>query len=330
MKELMLVVVMQMTHYTLFAQNINRDNLNSLIEYCDSTKADEIVISHQGKIITHWKRNDFSAIQGRDNVAECQTPYMGTASMVKSWTGLLIGILLDKGLIKHVDDFVCQYIPEWEIACQNKITIKHLLTMTAGYKRLGGSGVLSQSNMNQFVLTLKPDTLPGIRFSYSNESAQALGIVIERLTGQKADEAFQRFLFKPLDIDSTSFAKDASGNVLLFGGCSTTASNALKIGELMLNRGRMGDEQIVSEKWITESTTPGPLAPYYGYLWWIDKNSRYWNYAATGDVGQMTIVFPELNLVFVRRQSCDLSPTSRNMSWMGGDFLNMIIDVVEY
>ncbi len=329
MQKLVWIIVMGLAQLTLVAQNINKDNLNSLVQYCDSTKADEIVISHHGKIITHWKRSDFNSIQGRDNIIECQTPYMGTASMVKSWTGLLIGVLVDKGLIHHVDDVVCKYIPDWEIACKNKITIKHLLTMTAGYKRLGGAGVLSQSNMNQFVLALKPDTLPGIRFAYSNESVQALGILIEKVSGLKADEAFARYLFKPMGIDSTSFAKDASGNILVYGGCTTTASNAMKIGALMLNKGKVGDKQIVPEKWITESTTPGPLAPYYGYLWWIDKNAKYWNYAATGDLGQMTIVFPELNLVFVRRQSCDLSPASRNMSWMGGDFLNTIINLVE-
>ena len=329
MNKYVLILIILIVQYDLFGQGINSNNLANLIQYCDSTKADEVLISHNGKIVTHWKRSDFKSIEGRDNIEECQTPYMGTASMVKSWTGLLVGVLVDKGLIKQVDDLVCQYIPEWEIACRNRITVKHLLTMTAGYKRLGGAGVLSQSNMNQFVLTLKPDTLPGIRFAYSNESAQALGILIEKVSGLKADEAFQHYLLKPLGIDSTSFAKDDSGNVLVYGGCTTTATSAMKIGELMLNKGKVGNKQIVSEKWIAGSTTPGALAPYYGYLWWIDKNSKYWNFAATGDLGQMTIVFPELDLVLVRRQSCDLSPASRNMSWMGGKFLNKIISVVE-
>lgn len=201
--------------------------------------------------------------------------------------------------------------------------------MTAGYKRLGGAGVLSQSNMNQLVVTLKPDTLPGIRFAYSNESVQALGILVEGVTGLKSEEAFEKYLFRPMGIDSTSFAKDASGNTSVYGGCTTTALNALKIGELMLNKGKLKNVQVVSEKWITESTSGGSLVPYYGYLWLIDKNSTYWNFAATGDLGQMTIVFPQLNLVFVRRQTCDLSPASLNMSWMGKTFLNKIITIVE-
>ncbi len=329
MKKYIVILFVMAIQQQLFSQSINSVNLFKLINYCDSTKADEILFSFNGNVLTHWNRTDFTTIQPEGASAQCKTPYMGTASMVKSWTGLLIGILIDQGTIKSVDDLVCHYIPEWRIACKNKITIKHLLTMSAGYKRLGPSGVLSQGNMNQYVINLKPDTLPGIRFNYSNESVQALGMVVEKASGLKADEAFQKYLFEPMDIDSTSFARDSSGNVLVYGGCITTVSNAHKIGMLMLNNGRYNNQQIVSEKWIKESITPSALAPYYGYLWWIDKNSKHWNFAATGDLGQMTIVFPELNLAFVRKQSCDVSLASRNMSWMGGKFLDKISGVVE-
>ncbi|PKL85922.1 MAG: hypothetical protein CVV22_05160 [Ignavibacteriae bacterium HGW-Ignavibacteriae-1] len=311
------------------AQKINTDNLVKLINFCDSTKADEILISHKGVILSHWMRSDFGNIQRNGELSNCMSPYMNTASMLKSWTGLLIGILIDKGLIKSVDDLACQYIPDWKIGCNNEITIKHLLTMTAGFKRLGAQGVLSAADMNQFVLKLQPDTIPGIRFAYSNESVQLLGILIEKVTELKADIAFKKYLLQPLNIDSTSFSKDSAGNIVVFGGCTTTVQNAHKIGLLMLENGSFNRERIVSQKWIKESTTPNSKVPYYGYLWWIDKNSKYWNYAATGDIGQMIIVFPELDLVFVRRQSCDLSQASRNMSWMGPVFLEHIFNIVE-
>lgn len=313
----------------LFAQNFNSENLNKLIDTCNASKADEIIVSSKGKIISHWKRSDYTNLQIDSSLSKCHTPYMGTASMVKSWTGLLIGILTDKRYIKSVDDFVCEYLPEWEIGCQNNITVKHLLTMTGGFNRLGARGILSQSDMNQFALNLRPDTIPGIRFSYSNESVQLLGLLAERVTKLKGDELFNKFILKPLEIDSTSFSKDSVGNIIFYGGCTTTAKNAYRIGQLMLNKGKWNGEQIVSENWVKESTTPGNLASYYGYLWWIDRNSKYWNFAATGDLGQMTIIFPELDIVFVRKQSCDLSPASRNMSWMGSDFLELISSIVD-
>ncbi|MFM9948916.1 MAG: serine hydrolase domain-containing protein [Saprospiraceae bacterium] len=328
MKKSLTIFLLLLWQQPSFAQQVNTDNLNKLLEFCDATKADEILISHKGSILTHWKRTDFSQIQGGTSLAECNTPFMGTASMVKSWTGLVIGILVDKGLIKNIDELVCNYIPEWEAGCSNKITIRHLLTMTAGMNRLGASGVLSKADMNHYVRNMQPDTLPGIRFSYSNESVQLLGILIEKVTEKKADDAFEKYLFQPMRIDSTTLSKDSVGNVILYGGCTTTVHNAHKMGMLMLKKGVFDGQRIVSEQWINESTTPGSLVPYYGYLWWIDKNSKYWNYAATGDLGQMTIVFPELDLVFVRKQSCDLSPASRNMSWMGPKFLELITRVV--
>jgi hypothetical protein len=69
--------------------------------------------------------------------------------------------------------------------------------------------------------------------------------------------------------------------------------------------------------------------PYYGYLWWLDNQSANINYAATGDLGQMTIVFPDLGLVFVRRQNCDLSSESVAMRWMGPDFLKLVASTVK-
>lgn len=313
----------------LFAQSINSDNLNKLLTFSDSTKADEILVVHKEEIITHWHRTDFSNLQVDTTMAECGNPYMPTASMVKSWVGLLIGVLIDKGLIDNVDDPVCKYLPEWKIGCQNNITIKHLLTMTGGFKRLGASGILSQSDMNKFALTIKPDTLPDIRFSYSNESAQLLGILAERVTKLKGDEIFNKYILEPLEMDSTSFSKDSVGNTVFYGGSTTTVGNAYKVGQLMLNKGKWKGEQIVSEHWVIESTTSSQLAPYYGYLWWIDQNSKHWNYAATGDLGRMTIIFPELDLVFARNQSCDLSPSSLNMSWMGPQYLELIYQIVK-
>lgn len=310
------------------AQDFHHANLETLIHFCDSTKADEILIYYKSNLLTHWKRTDYSHVQGTIPNPDCGSPYMGTASMVKSWTGIVTGMLIDKGIIDSVNAPVCTYIPEWKSGCDHHITIRHLLTMTAGLNRKGPRGVLSQGDMNQYVLTLEADTFPDVRFNYSNESVQLLGIIIERATGKRADIVFEELLFTPLEMDSTTMTQDSAGNAIVYGGCKTTIRDAAKIGQLMLNHGRYGENQLLSENWVSASVTPHPLAPYYGYLWWIDKSSTYWNFAATGDLGQMTIVFPELDLLFIRKQSCDLSPASVNMSWMGSKFLSLVSNVI--
>jgi CubicO group peptidase (beta-lactamase class C family) len=328
MKNSLLLVILLSTQIS-HAQTYHPENLSALIRFCDSTKADEILLHHKGNIIAHWKRTECTVLDSGCSNPDCGSPYMGTASMVKSWTGIVIGILIDKGLIDSVDAPVCKYIPEWKAGCRNQVTIRHLLTMTAGINRKGPSGVLSQANMNQYVLNLKPDTLPGVRFSYSNETVQLLGVIMENATGKKANEVFEEYLFAPLNMDSTTLALDSAGNVIVYGGCKTTVNDAAKIGRLMLNQGVYDNTQIVSGAWVKASVTPHSLAPYYGYLWWIDKSSPNWNYAATGDLGQMTIVFPESELIFVRKQICDLSPASINMTWMGPGFLILLANIAK-
>ena len=64
---------------------------------------------------------------------------MNVMSVTKSVTSLLIGIAIDQGLIKSVDDYVMDYYKETYTPKRGeqtifKVTIKHLLTMTAPYK----------------------------------------------------------------------------------------------------------------------------------------------------------------------------------------------------
>ena len=296
---------------------IDADKLQRLIHCCDSTKADEILLIHRGKAVAHWKNE------------ACDSVYMGTASMLKSWTGLVVGSLINRGLIGSVDDPVCRYLPGWQEGCKKQVTIRHLLTMSGGLNRRGARGVLSKSDMNAYVLGLAPDTLPGLRFSYSNESAQLLGMVIEKVMQKDAGQCFRELLFEPLGMDSTTLSRDSAGNFITYGGCKTTLEDASRVGLMMLGKGLYQGRRVVSEKWVEASVTPSPRAAYYGYLWWLDNNNPdYRNYAATGDLGQMTIVFPDLDLVFVRRQNCDLSPESVQMRWMGPWFLKLIADVV--
>jgi CubicO group peptidase (beta-lactamase class C family) len=303
-----------------FAQQetkIDSANLAKLIEFSAATFTDEILVMHKNNVVAHWTNN------------LCDSAFYNTASMVKSWTGLVVGIMIDKELISSEDDLVCQYIPDWEDGCKYDVTIKNLLTMTSGLNRKSGiQGILAEADMSNYATNVSLDTLPNIRFGYSNEGVHLLGMIIENVTSKSANQYFQEVLFEPLGMDSTNLGTDAAGNYVVFGGAKTTINDAVKIGLLMINKGSYRGKQIVSENWIKKSLTLSEKASYYGYLWWLDNNSENINFAAMGDFGQMTIVFPELDLVFMRRQSCN-KDISGNMKWMGPDFLNLISSVVK-
>ena len=318
-KMILAPVIMLAAGLTAWAQqdsSFNQAALDSLLQFSQSTYTDEFMLIHEGKVTYHWQNQD------------CNAPTFNTASMVKSWTGLVVGKLIDRGLIESEEEQVCQYIPEWQDGCEYEVTIKDLLTMSAGINRKrGAEGIVDEKDMNAYARSVKLDTLPGIRFNYSNASVQLLGIIIEAASGKSAGEVFAEVLFEPLGMDSTSLAQDEAGNDVVFGGATTTIEDASKIGRLMLNEGRYDGRQIVPESWVKKSVNPSEHASFYGYLWWLDNNSAYKNFAATGDFGQMTIVFPELELVYLRQQSCN-KDISGNMKWMGPQFLEMVADVV--
>jgi CubicO group peptidase (beta-lactamase class C family) len=296
---------------------IDSVNLTKLIAFCEATLTDEILIVHNNKVATYWRSGQYDSV------------YFNTASMVKSWTGLVIGILIDKGLIKSGDDLVCQYIPEWKDGCKYKVTIINLLTMSAGLnKRISSQSILASEDMNQYAVNVKLDTLPNVRWNYSNESVQLLGIVIERVSGKSANEYFKEVLFDPLEMDSTKLHKAPNGHDVVYGGAMTTIHDAMKIGLLMLNNGKYKGKQIVSEKWIKKSITPSDFSNVYGYLWWLDYSSENKNYAAMGGYGhELTIVYPELDLVFLRHQSKDSE--HKNRDWMGPNFIKLVASVVK-
>lgn len=291
--------------------------LRQLIDFSRETQTDEFLLLHEGRVVYHWQN------------VYCDSTHYHTASMVKSWTGLVVGMLIDRGVIASEDEPVCRYLPDWADGCRHDITIRQLLTMSAGInRRSGAAGILAETDIRAYALGVHMDTLPDISFAYSNESVQLLGLLIERVTGKRAGEVFREWLFAPLGMSDTRLGQDAVGNDIVFGGAVTTVADAAKIGLLMANKGRYDGQQVVSSSWIERSLTPSRLAPYYGYLWWLDHNDTHPNFAAMGDYGQLIIVFPEQELVFVRRQSCNKA-TSGNMRWMGPKFLAMVAGVVK-
>ena len=72
-----------------------------------------------------------------------------------------------------------------------------------------------------------------------------------------------------------------------------------KIGQLYLNKGKWENQQILSSKWIEESTKKhssfGSLS--YGYLWWIIDDMENNCFAAIGDSGNIIYVNPKDTMV---------------------------------
>ncbi len=240
-------------------------------------------------------------------------------SVTKSIFSALIGIAIDKGHIKSVDQKVLDFFPNYTVKTGEKtiqgVTIKNLLTMTAPYK-------YKTEPYEKFFASLNPiqdalDLLGGEEsigeFNYSAiGGTHILSGILVRATGQSILDFAAENLFSPLGINVTHNVvlhnkeehiavmndKNTSGWVVDPQGINTagwglflTPVDMAKIGQLYLGGGMWNGEQIVPAGWIDESTKEhsrwGELS--YGYLWWIIDDKEH-IYAALGDGGNVIYV----------------------------------------
>ena len=232
-------------------------------------------------------------------------------SCTKSITSAAFGIAVNRGYIKDLDQPVYQIFPEREIAglddAKKAITLKHLLTMTSGlqtddsyiYRWRGLNEMVQADDWVQFVLDRPMAEHPGTRFEYSNCVTFLLSAIIQKTTGMNTFEFMQKYLFGPLDVSDVKWESSPNGISVGYGNMSMTPHDMAKIGWLYLKNGRWGDQQLVPQKWVTDSTSKhinATLFEGYGYQWWVSPGKYY---AAVGYNGQFIFVVPDKNMVVV-------------------------------
>lgn len=240
-------------------------------------------------------------------------------SITKSLTGLLVGVALERGQLKSIDQPVMDFFPEHadlKTPERARITLAHLLTMTHGldwdesgsYVRLGNSETRMRMarDPDRYVLEREVVAPPGSRFVYSGGATALLGEVLARSTGLPLEALAEEALFKPLGILHTEWRRDSRDRVTAFGGLRLLPRDLAKIGRMLLDGGRWQGRQVIAPSWIEASfRSHVPAAPSlrYGYQWWrgevvMPARSIAW-VAAQGNGGQRLYLVPELDLVIV-------------------------------
>ena len=147
---------------------------------------------------------------------------------------------------------------------------------------------------------------PGEIFEYRNPQTDLLSGVIINSSKMTVQEFAKENLFEPLEIKKFSWSNFKNNNYpLMSGSLALSSRDMLKIGQLVLDKGKWNDKQIVSEKWIEESTSFKIKSDQmfgYGYLWWIGESQSKPGLKAIfamGISGRHIIIFPEMNTVVV-------------------------------
>ncbi|MCM3340694.1 beta-lactamase family protein [Paenibacillus sp. MER TA 81-3] len=258
------------------------------------------------------------------------------ASVTKSIISALIGIAIDAGYIKNVDqkvlDFFPEYVPDAADKQKQEITIRHLLTMTAPYPFEDWHEPLDKMCMQPDWVTYTLDML-GQKgsigaFKYSTAGAHLLSAIITRSTGQSAREFANERLFTPIgmkeipDYEMKSFGfedlfgknvkgwvKDPNHNSTGGWGLTLSPRDMARFGVLYLNRGIWDNNQIMSGTWIDESIAMN--TNHYGYLWWLREEDGVYAYSALGDGGNVICCIPDKDLVVAIASEFMMNPRDR-------------------
>ena len=265
------------------AENLYKDALkeNKVLGY-------QILVARKGKIVLH------AANGVRD--FEKQVPFkkhtlVNVASNTKSLVAIAILKLADEGKLS-IEDYVSQYIDEFNEAQSRKITIKQLLLHKGGFLNftpfLGEITQNSSKNPDAPSLIVEakkigkagPDVEPGTKYRYNNLGYNVLGAVIEKVSNKKLHTYFKENIYNPLgmndtfhmlsDIDTTKMAKQyyyhnkkwKRMDVLFTpfaranAGTITTAWDFAKVFQMLVNKGAYNNFEILKQSTVKHATSP--------------------------------------------------------------------------
>lgn len=244
---------------------ISYDALKGAMDYARSQDSRALIVARHGKIELekYWFDTDRST-------------QINSGSMANTLLALLVGTAIADGYIQSVDDPVSKYVPELAGDERKAILIRHALQMTSGLEVLKPSSNLLSKFVRHYMGTdfqyrlLELDAeMPVGTFQYNTTNVDLLGIVLERSVGQRYADYLSARVWTPVGAANASMYLDRPGGFVLPSCCVfSTAMDWLRVGQLILNKGRMGGAQIINEEWIEQMLEPSPQFPAFGSLIW--------------------------------------------------------------
>jgi CubicO group peptidase (beta-lactamase class C family) len=243
-------------------------------------------------------------------------------SVTKSVVSAVIGIAVGRHEFPSLDTPVLSFFDPAKVANvddrKRHMTIRHLLTMTAGFDWNEDLPYIDPKNTFS-ILVYTPDWVkftidrpmarnPGEVFQYNSGATLLLGHIFRLATGVDIEEYAVRYLFGPLGISEYAWKRTPSGLVDTQEGLFIAPRDIAKIAYLYLHHGQWEDRQIVPEEWVKQSLTPYKSVPdevgvQYGYKWWLYSYQYQGEdrlaFAGAGFGNQRLIALPELDLVLV-------------------------------
>ena len=242
-------------------------------------------------------------------------------SMAKSITSIAVGMALQEGRIRSLDDNAAVYVPELAGSAYGETPIRALLRMGSGVKfseRYDSGDDLMKYVSRQFsdgtIAALRSfgarDVPAGQRFQYASVETIVLGLVVKGATGQGLSAYVTERLWQPMGAEAdATWTVDPGGFEYAWGNFNATLRDWGRLAMLLADDGMRDGKQIIPRNYLLEATdfrrqpaafAPGTATPYYGYgyqFWTYPGSSR--RFALLGVFGQSIFVDPQLRLALI-------------------------------
>ncbi len=243
---------------------------------------------------------------------------------------------------------VSRWLTEWKDDPRGRITVRQLLTMSSGLETppftpdpAGLSArMMFGTDISAAALTLKAAAPAGTAFAYSNGNSQLAGLILQRATGRRYADILSQQIWRPIGASDASLWLDRpKGSAHYFCCLQAAARDWARVGQLILDKGRAGGQQVVPAAWVAAMMAPSATNPNYGLQLWrgspYKAERRYSASSALvarasepylrddvlfmdGAVGQRVYVIPSERMVIVRIGKA-------SMSWDDSELPNRVL-----
>lgn len=287
----------------------------------DANYTDGIIVLHHGRVV--YER--YGGCLGPEGLH-------GAMSVTKSLTGLLGQMLVAEGVLDEAAR-VGDLVPELADSAFGDATVRQVMDMTTAldysedyadpeaevwtYAQAGSTlpkpaGYEGPRGYFEFLQTVRKEGRHGEAFGYKTINSDALGWLIARATGQSVADLLSDRIWTRLGAEREAFyTVDSLGTPFAGGGFNATLRDMARLGQMMLDGGRVGDEQVLPEAAVEAIRHGGDPAVFakagydllpgwsYGSMWWI-SNDDHGAYAARGVHGQTIWIDPRADMVIAR------------------------------
>jgi len=249
------------------------------------------IIIHKGYIVASWGDVDRVDI---------------THSVTKSFLSTVVGLAVERGLIKNIDDKVYTYLPPIEVfdteiyrkpedigkpqflqpfqtAHNKKISWNHLLRQTSDFEGTlwGKPDWADRPNDKPQEWLTRTRNEPGSTWKYNDTRVNALALAATLVWHRPLPDVLRELIMEPIGSSNTwhwtgyrnswivldgKVIQSVSGGGHFGGGMFISAMDMARFGLLSYHKGNWNGKQLIPEKWIELSTTPTSANTGYGFM----------------------------------------------------------------